>query len=134
MTTEERPRTLELDDRPLVRDVIVICKQIVRENRLHNRIIRAIGRLIYMDWAAWRFRQRMKLAQMRSESSVAVTKIVQREVDRVAAVVERLNQEVPREQHVRGKVYFPRGLFVVNRSQLNVPDSIDLVWPRGPKR
>lgn len=129
MRRDHEQHTLGLEDRPTVGQVIAICKQLVREDRWHRRAARAIGRLRRMDWAAWRFRHRMRLARIRNESAESVRAVLQREVNRVAAITEYLNAGRPREEHVRGKVYLPRGVFVTAKP--DVPDHVDIVWPRS---
>lgn len=120
-------RTLSLEDRPTVAQVIVICKQIVREERWPNRLARSLGRFRRKDWRAAWFRTRMRIHRLRNTDPLNT---LQREIDRVAGNVAQLNAHRPREKHVRGKVLLPRGVFITRTP--NVPDSVDIVWPRGP--
>jgi hypothetical protein len=126
---EHDETTLDLDDRPRVRDVIAIVRRMQLEDRWHRRIRRTLARWRRFDWAAWRFRMRMRFARIRNED---VSPIVQREVRRVEGVIARLNIDVPRERHVRGKVYIPRGLFALR--DVDIPDTIDIVWPTAPRQ
>lgn len=129
---ESDERKLTLDDRPTVGQVIAITKQILYEERWYRRLGRAIGRLLTMDWAGWRFRQRMRLARIRNESPASIKRLIEAEATRVAAIAAAINKGQPREQHVRGKVYLPLGAFI--SAPLEIPDSVDVVWPRRRTR
>lgn len=118
---------LELDDVPRVRHVIAIAKELIREDRLHNRIRRALIRAWYFDWTAWIFRRRMQLARVRGQEC---TKILSKELWRISRIVVELNAGVPREYHVRGKVWLPAGVFKI-RPLASPPENVDIIYPKA---
>lgn len=130
---DSEPKTLGLDDRPTVGQVIAIVRQVIAEERWHRRLARAWHRMRRFNLRAAWFRLRMRHARIVNARPERIRDLIHAEARRVALVVERHNAEQPREQHVRGKVVLPRGVFVA-AVLTDVPDTVDVVWPTRRSR
>lgn len=123
-------QTLGLDHRPTVAQVIAIAKRVVYEDRWYRRLGRWWHRARRYDVRAAWFRTRMRLARIRNAGPEEVRALILAEARRVERIVQAYNFDMPRDQHVRGKVYLPRGAFV-SATLTDMPETVDLVWPRS---